>query len=389
MKKHSNGRGCRTIGLDLGDRRSHWCLISSGGEVEGRDVVTTSREAMQRLFGAMRSTRVVIENGSHARWVCALLQGLGHEVVVANRRKSSGFIKGQKTDRSDAETLGRVGRMDPKLLAPIQYRGEQAQAVRAVLKARDGLVRARTQLINQVRGVVKAHGWRLPPCSAGAFARKMSGLIPTVLQPALDPLVQSIEELSKTIAEYDRQILQLCGKYPATQRLRQVTGVGPLTALGFVVTVEDPGRFGKSRQVGPFLGLTPGTDQSGQSNPQLRITKAGDGYLRRLLVNGAQYILGPFGRDCDLRQHGMTIALRGGKNAKKRAVIAVARKLAVLLHRLWVSGEPYDPLYNSRRAQEAASVACSHAIVQVPAGLLHAVTPLRVSAPAPARLGRR
>ena len=389
MKKNSRGNGERTIGLDLGDKRSHWCVVDEAGEVERRDVVTTSRESMQRCFGRMEPCRIVIENGSHARWVCSVVKEMGHEVIVANRRKSSGFIKGQKTDRSDAETLARVGRMDPKLLAPIQYRGEQAQADRAVLKARDAVVRARTQLINQVRGVVKAHGGRVPACSAPAFAKKASLLIPTVLQAALDPLVRGIEQLNTLIKGYDKQIEGLCRKYPQTERLRQVTGVGPMIAVAFVVTVEDPARFAKSRQVGPFLGLTPGQHQSSDSDPQLRISKAGDGYLRRLLVNGAQYILGRFGPDCDLRRHGLKIAERGGKNAKKRAVIAVARKLAVLLHRLWVSSEPYDPLYNSKRADRAATVACRPGVAQVPAGLLHSVTPLRVTAPTPARLGRK
>jgi transposase len=139
--------------------------------------------------------------------------------------------------------------------------------------------------------------------------------------------------------------------------LRQVEGVGPLTALTFVLTLEDPYRFEKSRSVGAYLGLVPASDKSGDRDPQRRISKEGDEMLRKLLVGSAHYILGPFGGDSDLRRHGEKIASRGAKNAKKRAAVAVARKLAVLLHRLWVTGEVYDPLYNAHRSQEREEAA--------------------------------
>ena len=139
--------------------------------------------------------------------------------------------------------------------------------------------------------------------------------------------------------------------------MRQVEGIGPLTALTFVLTLEDPYRFEKSRSVGAYLGLVPATDQSGDRDPQKRISKEGDEMLRKLLVGSAHYILGPFGSDSDLRRHGEKIASRGGKNAKKRAAVAVARKLSVLLHSLWVSGEVYDPLHNAHRRQEQEEAA--------------------------------
>jgi transposase len=151
-------------------------------------------------------------------------------------------------------------------------------------------------------------------------------------------------------------IEQLCQEhYPETHHLRQVSGVGPITALAYVLTLDDPDRFRKSREVAPALGLVPKRDQSGDRDPQLRITKTGDSYLRRLLVGSAQYILGPFGPDCDLRRWGLKLAQRGGKNAKKRAVVAVARKLAVLLHHLWVTGEVYDPFYHSHPDQTSVT----------------------------------
>jgi len=263
----------------------------------------------------------------------------------------------RKCDRVDAESLARLARLDPKLLAPIHHRDASRQADLAVIRARAAVVAARTQLINAMRGMVKAIGGRLPSCSTKSFHLKVDSAIPESLRLALEPLLAEISSLSESIRSYDRQIEELAKtKYPETTVLRQVTGVGALTTLSFVLTLEDPHRFGKSRDVGAYLGLRPKQRESGNSAPQLGITKAGDHELRRLLVQSAQYILGPFGPDTDLRRWGLKLAERGGKNAKKRAVVAVARKLAVLLHRLWVSGEVYEPLReaNPKQALEAA-----------------------------------
>jgi transposase len=174
--------------------------------------------------------------------------------------------------------------------------------------------------------------------------------VPAELAPALTPVLEVIADLTRRIRAAEVQLAALTAeRHPVAQRLQQPAGVGPLTALAFVLLIEDPKRFRKSRDVGPYFGLVPRLDESGASSPQLRISKAGDEFGRRLLVSAAQYILGPFGPECDLRRHGLAIAQRGGKNAKKRAVIAVARKLAVLLHQLWVSEAPYDPDYQLKR----------------------------------------
>lgn len=183
---------------------------------------------------------------------------------------------------------------------------------------------------------MKSFGERLPKCSAASFHKKrVAGRLPEALAPALEPILETIANLTAQIRAYDRELAALAEDlYPETRLLRQVPGVGTLTALAFVLTIEDPGRFDDSRVVGAYLGLVPAKDQSGDSDPQRRISKRGDRMLRRLLVGSAQYLLGPFGEDCDLRRHGEKLAARGGKSAKKRAVVAVARKLSVLLHRL-------------------------------------------------------
>jgi transposase len=240
--------------------------------------------------------------------------------------------------------------LDPELLSPVHHRSPQAQADLAVLRSRDAIVRCRTLLINHARDLVKASGSRLPSCSADSFAHKVASDIPELLQPALAPLLDSIASLTQQIQAYDRTNEELCSeRYPETKLLQKVSGVGSLTSLAFILTLENPDRFHKSREVGPALGLVPRRDQSGDQDPQLRITKTGDAYLRRLLVGSAQYILGPFGPDCDLRRWGLTLAERGGKNAKKRAVVGVARKLAITLHHLWKTGEAYDPFYRARK----------------------------------------
>ena len=228
----------------------------------------------------------------------------------------------------------------------------------AIIRSRQALVGARTQLVNHVRGAVKSFGARLPKCPAVSFHKRASEHIPEALMAALGPILETIGSLTQRIRDYERELETISREhYPETDLLRQLEGVGPLTALTFVLTVEDPFRFEKSRSVGAYLGLVPASDQSGDSDPQRRISKEGDEMLRKLLVGSAHYILGPFGSDSDLRRHGEKIASRGGKNAKKRAAVAVARKLAVLLHRLWVTGEVYDPLYNAHRSQEREEAA--------------------------------
>jgi transposase len=343
-----------TAGLDLGDRYSYLCLIDSqSGEVIEEGRLRTISEAFRRRFASERPLRIAIEAGTHSPWVSRLLEECGHEVLVANARKLRLiYANKRKTDEIDAENLARLARLDPKLLYPLRHRGEGSQAHLALIRSREALVSCRTQLVNHVRGAVKSFGARLPKCPARSFHKRASEHIPEALRPALGPILEQIGFLTERIKDYERQLEKVSEEhYPETGLLRQVEGIGPLTALTFVLTLEDPYRFEKSRSVGAYLGLVPATDRSGERDPQKRISKEGDQMLRRLLVGSAHYVLGPFGSDSDLRRHGQKIASRGGKTSKKRAVVAVARKLSVLLHSLWVSGEVYDPLYNANRRQ--------------------------------------
>jgi transposase len=341
-----------TAGLDLGDKYSYLCLIDTeSGEVIEEGRLRTNPEALERRFASERPMRIAIETGTHSPWVSRVLEGCGHDVLVANSRKLRLiYANKRKTDEVDAENLARLARVDPKLLYPLKHRGEESQAHMAIIRSREALVSSRTQLVNHVRGAVKSFGARLPKCPARSFHKRAQEHIPEALWPALGPILETIGSLTRHIRQYDRQLETISKEtYPETELLRQVEGVGPLTALTFVLTVEDPYRFERSRSVGAYLGLVPASDRSGDRDPQKRISKEGDEMMRKLLVSGAHYVLGPFGSDSDLRRHGQKIASRGGKNAKKRAVVAVARKLSVLLHSLWMSGEVYEPLRNAHR----------------------------------------
>jgi transposase len=347
-----------TVGLDLGDRSSWYCVLNESGEVVLEQRLSTTPKAMKEVFGGMPQCHIALETGMHSPWVSRLLSELGHEVIVAHARNVRLIGESRKKDdRRDAQTLARLARIDPQLLSPVKHRSAKAQADLTVIRARAGLVRARTALVNTVRGLAKSYGERLRGCNVRNMnPEKAEGLSPE-LQRALEPLLAGIESLSERIAEYNERIEQLATEsYPQVVLLKQVKGVGTLIALTFLLTLEDAHRFRKSRDVGSYLGLQPGRRNSGQSEPQMHISKEGDPYLRTLLVQGAHHILGPFGADSDLRRWGLKLAERGGKSRKKRAVIATARKLAVLLHRLWVSGEVYEPLRNSnQRAMPAAA----------------------------------
>jgi transposase len=349
-----------TAGLDIGDKYSYLCLIDQeSGEVVEEGRLRTNPEAFRRRFASEQPMRIAIEAGTHSPWVSRVLEECGHEVLVANARKLRLiYANKRKTDEMDAENLARLARLDPKLLYPLKHRGQECQAHMAIVHSREALVGTRTQLVNHVRGTVKSFGARLPKCPARSFHKRAKEHIPEALLPALDPILEQIGSLTERIQKYDRKLEEISKEsYPETDLLRRVEGIGPLTALTFVLTLEDPHRFEKSRSVGAYLGLVPATDRSGDSDPQKRISKEGDQMLRKLLVSSAHYILGPFGSDSDLRRHGEKIASRGGKNSKKRAAVAVGRKLSVLLHRLWVTGEIYDPLYNTRRRAQQGEAA--------------------------------
>jgi transposase len=329
----------------LGDRRHRFCALDERGEVVEEGSLCNDRDSLTKLAGRYHGALGVMEAGAHSPWISRLLEGLGWRVVVSNPRKVRAIYQHErKSDQRDALMLARIGRMDPALLYPVRHSSEEAQRALLRIKLRDSLVRARVGLINSVRFSLKSLGYTVRNPSSAYFHKVAMEALPEMLRQMIAPSVQALAELTARIQMLDREISALARtKYPQTLWLQQIPGVGPITALYFVLKVEDPSRFGNVRDIGAYAGLCPRRDQSGESDPQLRISKRGDAYLRRLLVSSAQYILGPFGPASALREYGLMLAADGTRRAKKRAVVAVARKLSVLLLSLWKNQTLYRP----------------------------------------------
>jgi transposase len=334
----------RTLGVDLGDRKSDLCLLDEAGEVIDRRPIETTRPSFQCALQQLAPCRLVIEVGTHSPWVSRLAQSLGHEVIVANPRKVQLIAKGtRKNDRKDAELLARLGRADVALLSPIQHRGLEAQHLLVAVRQRDSLVRRRVSLISGVRGLVKSLGERVQGCSPETFPRRARADLPDHLVTAVEPTLVCIMELTQHIRQFDRVIESPPEPLrTVVGRLRQIPGVGPILGLTFVLTIDDPVRFHRSRDVGPFLGLVPRQHQTGLVDRQTSITRAGNPYLRKLLINAAHHILSR-GPQTRLQEFGLRLEARGGRASRQRTAVAVARKLAVMMHRMWVTGEDYQP----------------------------------------------
>ena len=342
MKKYS------AIGIDVSDKDMKVVGLNAEGETVWKHVIACRKSAVITVFGKIEPCVVALETGGHTGWLARALMEAGHEVVIANARKVRAISANErKSDWIDAEILARLVRTDRKLLHPVMLRSAQTQADMTMIKARDVAVRTRATMVNAVRSLVKVAGERVNKCSTESFAKRCRQDASSETLLVLEPLLAGIEAQTEVIRSYDKKIHSLAGseRYEKiVEQISQVTGVGELTALAFVLAMEDPKRFPDPRQAGAFLGMTPRRDQSGEMDKQLGITHCGNTLMRRLLVGSAHYIMGAFGPDCNLRRFGERLVGRGGKSAKKRAVVAVARKLAVLLMKLWQSGETYEPL---------------------------------------------
>ena len=337
-----------TVGLDLGDRKHSVCVLDCEGEITKEQTIINSRENLTKLSRGHPGALMVMEVGMNSPWISRFLKDLGHRVLVANPRKVRAIYQNvRKCDRKDAEMLARLARSDEKLLHPVEHGSAEMQRDLLQIKLRDNLVRQRVDIISSVRFTLKSMGIRLRSPKTTCFARharrELAGDQAEILA-LIEPSLLVLDAMTEQIRALEREIEELVNEaYPETEFLTQIAGVGTITSLTFVLTIGDPTRFDRARDVGAYLGLVPRRDQSGDTDKQLRISKAGNAYLRRLLVSAAQYILGPFGPDTRLKRHGLKLAERGGGRAKKKAVVAVARKLAVLLLALWRDEEIYQP----------------------------------------------
>ncbi len=346
------------IGIDLGDIQHAVCVTDKDGKILKESPLANRRDSLEELAAEYPNALIAMEVGTHSPWISRLLEDCGAEVLVANPRKLRAiYTNERKCDSLDAKMLAKLARLDPELLHPVQHNSEEAQRDQLAIKLRDTLVRQRVNIMASVRGTLKSLGIRFKSSCSPCFSQYAREALKqhAELSAAVAPGLEVIDSLTAQIRHYDKTIAKRAKEnYPITQILQQIGGVGPITSLSFVLHIEDPKRFPDPRQVGAYLGMVPRRDQSGKSDKQLAISKTGNRYLRTLLVQSAQYILGHFGPDCDLRRHGLKLAARGGKAAKKRAVIAVARKLAVLMLTLWQRQSDYEALRNHRHKDEAS-----------------------------------
>lgn len=337
-----------TIGVDLGDNKHHYCVLDQAGKPLTEGTLANTREALSELAARYPGARVGIEVGTHSPWISEHLVREGCEVFVANARKLRAVYENErKCDALDARMLAKIARLDPELLSPVTHISQEAMADRIVLGTRDRLVEHRTALVQSVRFSLKSLGLRVASCSAPVFPKRVREALAGhgALLSGIEPVLCAVAAMNASIAELDRQVERLgTEKYPAARMLRQIPGVGPVTSLAFVLAVEDPSRIGVTRDIGAYFGIVPRRDQSGNSDKSLGISKSGNAYVRTLLVQCAQHILGPHGPESHLRNFGLRLAERGGRAAKRKAIVAVARKLAVLMLSLWKSGEDYRPL---------------------------------------------
>jgi transposase len=360
MKKHSRAiraanKAAITVGIDIGDKFSRYCVLNEQAEVVEEGRIKTEMGAVERHFAGEPGVRIAMECGTHSPWMSRLLKELGHEVIVANARKVESITSNEsKCDRYDAEQLARLAHYDPKLLHGVRHRGVERQQDLMLIQTRATLVRARTMIINTARSLVKSAGKRLPKCDSSCFPSKVQEWVPAEVRPALVPLIEQTARLNEQIARLDQQVEALAKKYPEIRRLRTAPGVGPLVAATYVLTLDRTDAAGHSRSAGAFLGLRPRRDQSGDYDRQCRITKTGNTYLRSQLIQSAHYILGRFGPDSALRRWGLKLAASGGKRGKKRAIVAVARKLAVILHCMWRTEQSYRAFPEARVQLSAA-----------------------------------
>lgn len=328
-------------GIDLHGRTSEICIFNEEGEVMERTGVSTTRTALTRFFGRREPMRVAMEACGFSPWVSRLVSDCGHEVVVCNPRRVRLIAESSlKNDKVDAEVLARLVRIDPEFLKPIQHRSEEAQRLRAKLLVRLAFVKARTNWSNRVRGVLRGFGYRVSGKNADSFVQRVDLLkLPQDLQEVVEPLLEQIGQVTSQIKQCDQDLEQLGATIPEVAHLSEIPGIGPIVSLYFLLTVDDPNRFAKSRDLGPYFGLRPSMRSSAETSRYGRITKEGDTEMRRLLVQAAHSLMNS-SHDCALKQWGLSVAARSGKG---KAAVAVARKLGVLMHRLWTTGEVFVP----------------------------------------------
>ena len=332
---------CTTIGADVSDRTTKICVMTKADGGERRIVVettcATTKAGFEEAFSKFdRSWPVVFETGTHCRWMDRLFRRMGFKTIVGNPGKIPSITKSNtKNDRNDARELARLAIADPAMLHPVFLRDEVYQQMLRFHHARNVLISQRTQTINQIRGFAKSMGYRIECSSTGRFHEQRKAGWPNELEECTWPLMGVLKAINLKIKAYDKLIARLAERpefKPMIERVRVVYGVGTIGSTVFVAAIGGrPDRFDRVRDIGPYFGMIPKQDQSGDDDKQLHITHAGPEIVRTALVECAGVVMMEKSKDTDLKLKGLRIAMRGGKIARKKAKVAVARGLAVAM----------------------------------------------------------
>jgi len=333
-------------GIDLHQNETEICVVDDDGTLIEQARIKTTRKALRRRFDGQPSMKVAMEAGGSSPWVSRLIESMGHDVVVCAPRRVRLIAEStMKSDEIDAQVLARLVRVDEGFLGRVTHRSESAQLQRGLMTARTALVNARSRWVHSARGILRSFGFRVPGGSTSRFHERCAKVeMPDDLRAVVQPLLNQTEQVSLEIQALDDLLEDIAATNPIAQHLQAVPGVGTIVALYFVFSIDDPDRFQHSRDVAAFFGLRPILRGSGEVCHSGRITKEGDPEMRRLLIQAAHGMINSR-KSCALQQWALKLAARRGK---KKALVALARKIAVLLHHLWVTGEVYRPFPNNQ-----------------------------------------
>jgi transposase len=330
-------------GLDLGKKSSHFCVVNEKRRVIEAGTVRNRVDTLFAVFGDLPPMRVVIEASTKAFWVADRLRDFGHEPVVVDpgRTKAIGAAR-IKHDKLDARVLAELCAAD--LLAEVDQPSEEQRWARMPVVVRDGLVKSRVKLVTMVRSLLDSEGIELKNCATDAFVdavTDVSDKLPEAIWKAVAPALTAIHMLTEQIEDSSNMLEEAVSKDEDAQLLMTAPGVGPIVALCYLMALRDPSRFASGRTVGAYLGLVPSLYQSGETYRRGRITKRGNRQARWALTVAANAILRPTTtRHSALREWGLTLVKRIGR---RKAVTAVARKLASVLWSMWRNRKPFEP----------------------------------------------
>jgi len=331
------------VGLDVSQKETEICVLDAEGRRAWRGKCPSRPDAIADALRqrAPDAAKVGMETGPLAIWLWHGLKALGVPIECLHARHVAAALALQvnKTDTNDAHGIAQVVRSG--WYRPVAIKSMQSCRVRAILAARRQLVEVRTGLYNQIRGLLKTFGVVLGPGTGGTFERTVNAECPDdpLVRDAVDALLCAWKVAGERKVALERQLVRIAREQDVCRRLATVPGVGAITSLTFVTALDDPTRFRRSCDVGAYLGLTPKRYQSGEIDLAGRISKAGDRTARSLLFEAANALMTRVRKDCALRGWGLSLAKRIGS---RKAKVAVARKLATVLHRIWLDGTEFE-----------------------------------------------